>query len=445
MSLAERKWLRLGVLIAMYVAQGIPWGFTAVTLPAYFAAHGLDKGAIGIALAGTTLPYSFKWVVGPIIDTFTIRRFGRRRPWIVFAQIMMAVTIGAMLLVPDLGADLHLLAKLVMIHTCFNALQDVAVDALAVDLLDEDERGRANGLMYGAKYGGGAIGGAGLSWVIHHSSLHTALVVQVAMLLAIAAVPILVRESDAPPPARPRIDDVIGAFVRVMSTRSAFVLALSMLTMTIAYGTLTAVSFPLLSQELQWKQETVTSLIGGWGLIAGVVGSFIGGFLADSVGHKRMAIIASLAAASGWAGFALTRAYWHHDALVYGFSLWEGLTTSMMTTSLFALCMDLAYPAAGASQFSAYMAFSNFATTIGYAVAGKLPAAWSYRDVYLIAAVAQVVITLVLFAIDPKQTRRDLPGEMTRVRLRWTQYAGITGLILVLVPMTFYIVMRTLG
>ena len=45
-------------------------------------------------------------------------------------------------------------------------MQDVAVDGLAIDLLDERERGRANGLMYASKYGGGAIGGAGMSAVL---------------------------------------------------------------------------------------------------------------------------------------------------------------------------------------------------------------------------------------------------------------------------------------
>ena len=45
------------------------------------------------------------------------------------------------------------------------AMQEVAVDALAVDLLTEQERGVANGLMYGSSYLGTALGGAG-----HHNS-----------------------------------------------------------------------------------------------------------------------------------------------------------------------------------------------------------------------------------------------------------------------------------
>jgi PAT family beta-lactamase induction signal transducer AmpG len=447
-SLAERKGLRLGVLIVMYVAQGIPWGFTAVTLPAYFAAHGVDKGAIGVALAGTTLPYSFKWVVGPIIDSFTIKRFGRRKPWIVFAQTMMALTIGAMLTVKNLGADLHLLATLVMVHTCFNALQDVAVDALAVDLLDEKERGLANGLMYGAKYGGGAIGGAGLSWVIHYSSLRAALLVQVALLLAIAVVPLLVRERDGEAVERsePKTAEVLRALAKVMSTRSAFVCALAMLTLTLVYGTLTANSYTLFEQVLGWSPEKVSSLSGGYGLLAGLVGSMFGGFIADKVGHKQLAMYASIAAAAGWTIFALGFSLWKVDAFVYPMSIWEGLTTAMMSTSLFALCMDLAYPPAGASQFAMYMAFGNFATTLGYLLAGSLPASWSYRSIYFIAAVVQVCVTLLLLAIDPQQTRRELPPELPPSRsLDQRAWGAIIALLAILVPMTIYIVHRALA
>ena len=54
--------------------------------------------------AMTTLPFAFKWLGGPLVDAFTIPRFGRRRPWIVFAQLMMALTLAGLLLVRDLRA-----------------------------------------------------------------------------------------------------------------------------------------------------------------------------------------------------------------------------------------------------------------------------------------------------------------------------------------------------
>src|SRR5450755_1404389 len=122
-------------LCVMYVAQGIPWGFTAITLPAVLAEKKLDAAVVGSVMAMTTLPYTFKFAWGFVIDAFPSKRFGRRRPWIIFAEGMMAVTIGVMILMPDLTANVSLLADLVFINTMFSSIQDVAVDGLAVDLL----------------------------------------------------------------------------------------------------------------------------------------------------------------------------------------------------------------------------------------------------------------------------------------------------------------------
>ena len=55
---------------------------------------------------------------------------------------------------------------MIFAHNVFSAMQDVSVDALAVDLLREGERGRANGLMSGSKFAGTLIGGAGLGEVV---------------------------------------------------------------------------------------------------------------------------------------------------------------------------------------------------------------------------------------------------------------------------------------
>jgi PAT family beta-lactamase induction signal transducer AmpG len=411
-SLAERRWLRLFTLCTLYVAQGIPWGFTAVTIPLYLASPsggGLDNAAVGAALAMTTLPYSFKWVWGPIIDAFTIPRLGRRRPWIVFAQGMMALTILSLILIPDLAADLKMLAWIVLIHTVFNSLQDVAVDALAVDLLDDKERGRANGLMYASKYGGGMIGAGGMTTLVAWTDLQTALIVQTAILLAIMMVPLLVRESDKPLEQRPSVGDVVRGLVDVFGVRSALVTALLMLTVQIALGVVTANAFVLFTQKLGWEPERYGQLTGFVGLAAGLGGSVIGGLLADRFGRRRVAAAASIAMAVNWLVFGMLTSLWDSDWFIYAPAIAEPLATSILTVSLFALCMDVSWARVGASQFTAYMAFSNISTTMGFRLAAPLTEHFSYAECYLVAAIVQVCVTAWLLAIDPKQTSRELP------------------------------------
>lgn len=439
MSLAERKWLRLATLVVLYVAQGIPWGFMATTIPGYLASRGLDPGAVGVALATTTLPYTFKWVWGPVIDAIAIPRFGRRRPWIVFAQLMMALTVAAMLAIGDLSTDLKMLAWMILIHTVFNALQDVSVDALAVDLLDDDERGRANGLMYGAKYGGGAIGGIGLATVIAYTSFETALVLQAAILLAIMLVPLLVRETDTPPPPRMPLRAIARAFADVFASRSAAMTLLVMLACLFAQGIITVASSVLYTQTLGWTSQKYTGLVGGWALLAGGLFAAVGGFIADFVGPRKLAILAALAMGGGWLVFSLDEARWTDDSFIYTMSMWETAAQAMLSVSLFAVCMEVSFPAIGASQFAAYMALSNFGTTLGYRAAGKLGSLSAVETWQLAAAFQIIVVPLLLLAVDPSQTRRELPrpdGAPPPLR-GWIVLAALAAF---LVGMTAYIV-----
>lgn len=397
----------------LYVAQGIPWGFTATTIPSHLGDRGLSAAAIGAALAMTTLPYSFKWIWGPIMDTFTIVRFGRRRPWIVFAQLMMAATILAMIAIPDLTHDLKVLAWMIFIHTIFNSMQDVAVDALAVDLLDPDELGRANGLMYACKYLGGFIGGAGIATVVDLAGFDVALIVQAGLLGLILLMPFLVRERAGPPPVREPfgvvVRDVGRGLIEAFGVRSAIVAVLVMLSINFAYAVLVANAFALYTQRLEWDPGDYARLTGGLALLVGFAGAIMSGFLSDLFGRRAIAAGGSILMAASWVTFAMLEPWWTVEALVVGFAVFQTFCNAVMTVALIALCMELSSPRVAASQFSALMALASVAATLGYLVAGTAAEIWEYHGMYLVAAVVQVGVTGLLVFIDPSETRRVLP------------------------------------
>ena len=178
-------------MAALYLAQGIPWGFATITLAALLAEQGVDAGTIGNILAAVVLPWSLKFVGGPLVDGIRLPG-GRRRPWILMAQLgMMATLFG--LSREGLASPDQLTAWL-LAHNVFAALQDVATDALAVDVMPDRERGRANGIMYGAKYGGTALGGAGLALLIQDFGWSVGTLVQAGVVGAIGAFPLFLRE-----------------------------------------------------------------------------------------------------------------------------------------------------------------------------------------------------------------------------------------------------------
>ncbi|HEY5952198.1 MAG TPA: MFS transporter, partial [Kofleriaceae bacterium] len=387
MSLAERRWLRLFTLCVLYVAQGIPWGFMATTLPAYLVKHGVQD--IGTVMAMTYLPYSFKWIWGPIIDAFTIPRFGRRRPWIVLAQGLMALTVFAMVMF-DVTREVQLLISMIFLHTVFNSLQDVSVDALAVDLLPENERGRANGLMYGSKYLGGAIGGFGMAFVITHASLRTALIMQTTILVAIMMLPLLVREREGEPAKREPVKAIGNALLQAFSLRSTLVAAVLMLGAFFATGMMNPTAVQLFVHELKWEVDEYTAITGGWALVVGGVCAGLTGFLTDRLGRKRVAAVASCALAAGWLLSALLRSYWTEHWFVWVMGLYAEAALSILSVALIALAMDLSWPRIAGSQFTAYMALLNLGTTLGSLFSTRAMQWLPFQGVYILGGVIQL-------------------------------------------------------
>jgi PAT family beta-lactamase induction signal transducer AmpG len=418
-SLAERPRLRLFTLTLLFFAQGVPWGFFAISLPAYLASRDVD--ATGLARLGVMSywPFAFKWLFGPLIDTVTISRLGRRRPWILLAQPTMAVTLGAALAVSNPVKELELLIWLVLAHTVFNAMQNVAVDALAIDLLDESERGRANGLMYGGKYLGGALGGAGMARVMKWWGFHAAIAIQAAILLAIAIVPLLVRERTDPAPPHTPAREIARTLREVFRLRSPALAALLMLLALAAGGMLSVIAPVLFMQGLHWDPADYSVLAGGPSLLIGALGASISGVLADKVGHRRQVAIATIAMGSVWLVFGLGAAWWTRDWFCYPLVALEPFMQGFLVVSLWTLCMDCSVPRTAATQFAAFTSLTNLSSIVGIRVLGAhVLDLVSFRGAYLLAAGFQIALVVVVPVIDPHQVKRELisgaPGSSPR-------------------------------
>lgn len=428
MTLVQSRALRLAHFCLLYTAQGLPFGFVTYTLAAYLAKLGLGIGEIGSILALSTLPWSFKFIWGPITDALPVPSMGRRRPWLLFAQFGMAATIAAMIALPDLRASAGALGAMVFLHNLFSSLQDVSTDALAVELLPESERGVANGLMFGSSYFGTFLGGAGLGTVVSRYGLRTGLLVQVAFLGAVWAVVFFVRERagdrllpwsrsggrDGEPPApRSSFRSSLRAMARAFSLRSTQLGALLAVTSKLGLGVLTTVVTVFLIQQLGWKEDAYAQVTGGIGVIAGVIGSVLGGFLADRCGHRRVATAANLSLAALWLGVAFARPWWPNTGFITAYLVLESFLGAVLSVSLFALFMTISWPRVAATQFTAYMALQNLSTTVGAKFAATLHSLGGIHGVYLTVAVVQILVTVIILVIDLHETRRVLGDDST--------------------------------
>jgi len=396
---------RILAFFLLYVTEGIPLGFTATAVATQMRRQGLGPAEIGAFVGSLYLPWALKWIAGPIVDTITVRRFGRRRFWIILMQLGMIATLLAAMPV-DFARNLHLFTALIFVHNLFGATQDVAIDALAVNVLPEDERGRANGFMFGGAYLGQAIGGSGvlfLTPLIGFPNTFFMVCAWIAMVTLFVAIPM--REPAGPPaapvagPALARIAGEVGAFLRdsvraFFGTRAALVGVLFALLPGGAYALGLALQSNL-AVELGLDDAQVGALNLWSSLISGGF-CIVGGYLSDRFG--RRGTLAWTMAATGIPTLALAWSMQHHGwihtvavdapgratpaaALVQMFwvsvlvyNVFQGLYYGIRT----ALFMDVTTPRVAATQFTAYMALMNLAISYSAAWQGWAIEHWGY-------------------------------------------------------------------
>ncbi len=417
--------LRLSTLCILYAAQGIPDGFVRIALKTYLISEDVPTESIGTVVAMVSWPWALKWIWGPFIDRFGYLPMGRRRPWILAAQFAMTATLGAMAFIPELTSSIGVIAVTVLLVNIFASLQDVSVDALAVDLLPAKERGVANGFMFASSYGGAFIGGAVLGQVILAYGFSSAVSLQIGILLLIAAVPLCLRErpgdllwpskkarqhqsrseqEEHPATLRALFRMLFQAF-SIRSTILGGVLAvLSLITINAHL-----IIWPVyLQRQLGWTSSDWLFLEGQLAVWFGLGGSVLGGIIASTFGTKRTVIVSLIALSLCWLAYPLTQDYWGNGTIVTSLFLVESTLAAILSVSMFALFMGICWRPIAATQFTAFMALLNVSNGLGARFAGTMEWAFSIGQLHVFLAGLQIALVFVVLAINPKQVEEVL-------------------------------------
>jgi MFS family permease len=157
---------RYVLLASLYTSQFLPLGFFYIALTAVLRREGVSLERIGL-IHLLALLWVLKSLWAPVIDRYGWQRLGHYRGWLLLLQGLMVL--GVLALIPiDVVRQPILLFALVAVIAFLSATQDVAVDAVAVRLLEVSERGPANGIQIAAGNLGFVIGGGGLLLVFDH-------------------------------------------------------------------------------------------------------------------------------------------------------------------------------------------------------------------------------------------------------------------------------------
>ncbi len=412
---------RLAAFFLLYLTEGIPAGFTGTAIATQMRRQGLEPAVIGAFVGSLYLPWAIKWAFGPFVDVLSSDRWGRRRMWILLTQAMMVLTLLVAMPV-SFKTHLGLFTAIVLIRNVFAATQDVAIDALAVNVLRADERGLANGLMFGGQYVGTAVGGSGVLFLAPLIGFQaTFLFVAAAIALVTIGVALPMREPPGPPRAAfgglrsvgkevaRFVRETAGAFVGSPGAFVAIFLALLPMgayALSLSLQSNLAVELGLDDREVGLLALASTILAAGF--------CVLGGWLSDRFGRRRtLALfiagmtIPTLALAVVMHRFGwilpmspqapgrpmippdLVSIFW---ALTLLYSVFQGLMYGAGT----AIYMDVTNPRVAATQFTAYMSLTNLVFAYSSTWQGHALQRWGYPMTLTLDACFGLVCLLLL-------------------------------------------------
>src|SRR3954471_16846599 len=138
--LASLRQPKVAVMLALGFSSGLPFLLTANTFGYWLRDEGTSLIAIGF-ISWVGFAYAFKVYWSPLVDRVDVPllgRLGRRRGWIIFCQLLVAVGLVGMAMV-GVSAGLGPIGAFALLPAFASATQYIAIDAWRIEAASDAE------------------------------------------------------------------------------------------------------------------------------------------------------------------------------------------------------------------------------------------------------------------------------------------------------------------
>ncbi|MBW2662303.1 MAG: AmpG family muropeptide MFS transporter, partial [Deltaproteobacteria bacterium] len=338
------------VALLMGFACGLPLLLTITVLQAWMKEEGVDLAVIGMmALVG--LPYTLKFLWAPFLDRFTLPFLGRRRGWMLVAQIALFFSIAG-LGFTDPKNNPWMVAFVAFLVTFFSASQDIVVDAYRREDLPDEELGLGSSLYVNGYRVGMLLASGGGLIMADNMPFH-----MVYLIMAFCLAPGIITTFFAPEPktklGTPKTikEAVFEPMVEYFSRQGALWILAFILLYKIGDTMASAMTTPFYLDIGFSKTEigTIVKLFGFWATIAG---SFAGGVLMLRLGINRCLWYFGFLQAVSTAGFAVLAQIGHSIPFLSAVIAFENLSSGMGTVAYVAFMASITNKKFTATQYA---------------------------------------------------------------------------------------------
>src|SRR5437667_3682636 len=431
-SLAVYLQPRVLIVLLLGFSSGLPLALSGSTLLVWMREAGVDLGTIGLfALVGT--PYTLKFLWAPLTDAlhvpFFTQKFGRRRGWLLFSQLLLIATILLLARADPARSPLFVAIGALLVATA-SATQDIVVDAFRVESLDESEQAAGMASYVAAYRIGMLISTAGALFIVsgfqgfglsHNAAWSAGYAVMAVLVLIGVATTLAAKEpakSANAAAARAQentlqriVEAATGAFSEFLTRDMAFVALAFVVLFKFTDALSGAMTAPFVI-DLGFSRNEYAAIVKGVGLAATLIGGFAGGFVARAYPLATSLWIGGIVQAV--ANFAFT---WLATAGVSTAALAFAITaenfTSAIGTVIFvaylsALCRN---PLHTATQYALLTALAAVGRTYLSSGAGYVAAATGWPVFFAICAAAALPSLVLLGLLQWRGHFRELESR----------------------------------
>ncbi len=395
------------LLFSLYWAQGLPVGFMTHALPVILRAQGVSLAHIG-GFGLLMLPWSIKIFWAPWVDRHAISRLGHYRSWILPTQLLTVAVLCVLSFFPIQALDQPLYLFIFFIALLFmnltGATQDIATDALAVNLLQHDQQHWGNTFQVVGSRLGFIVGGGVVLWCLDWLSWQPTFLL-LAVLVFVNTLPIVLFKE--PPhtshstnePSQQNLVTKIKAYLSYFSQNKELRAWLMVLiTFKVADGLAGPLLKPLMvDMGLSFTQIGV--YITMLGAVAALVGAFIAGWVLKHFSRPTTLISFSILkimslGAYVYLAYAYEQKIKINAWLIYTINALEDAFAAMLLVVMLTLVMHYSRKNYAGTDFTFQV--SVMATVSGglYTLSGVIGDVLGYFH-YLIAIVTIAVLFLI--------------------------------------------------
>ena len=395
----------------MGFACGLPLLLTMSVLQAWMKDEGVDLTVIGMmALVG--LPYTLKFLWAPFLDRFTLPFLGRRRGWMLLAQIALTISIAS-LGQSDPVQNPWLLAFAAFLVTFFSSSQDIVVDAYRREDLSDEELGLGSSLyINGYRVGMLLASGGGLIMADHMDFSLVYLILAVCMLPGLVTT-LLTPEPETPAgtPGTMR-EAVVDPLVEYFSRKDALWILAFILLYKVGDTMASAMTTPFYLDVGFSKSEigTVVKLFGFWATIAG---GLTGGIMMLRLGIKRSLWIFGFLQAASTAGFAVLANVGYSVPLLSLVIAFENLSSGMGTAAYAAFMASITNKKFTATQYALLTSLMGVPRVLASAPTGFLAKNVGWETFFISCTLLAIPGMLLLLKFAPWNSKTGVEAEAT--------------------------------